>query len=158
VRSILPLFEIAALLVRLGDVARMECSTRQFAVRGNRRFQFHKRSQLFDGANDEAPALVAVRVSNPDRSPLRSMAETQPKLHPALLSLSAMISQSFTTSLLSSDCSKLFAARVCSVQAGRSLSVVPPRARRHAAALVKVGKAWCWGASRAAESGQWVRV
>ena len=30
-----------------------------------------------------------------------------------------------------------------------------PRARRHAAALVKVGKAWCWGASRAAESGQW---
>jgi hypothetical protein len=36
----------------------------------NRRFQFHKRSQLFIGVYNEPLAIVAVRVSNPDRSPL----------------------------------------------------------------------------------------
>jgi hypothetical protein len=34
-------------------------------------FQFHKRGQLFIGAHDETPSLVAMRVNNPDRSPAR---------------------------------------------------------------------------------------
>jgi hypothetical protein len=40
----------------------------------NRPFQFYKRRQLFIGSHDEAlPALpvAAMRVCNPDRSPLR---------------------------------------------------------------------------------------
>jgi hypothetical protein len=37
----------------------------------NRSFQFYKRSQHFIGAHDETPSVVAVRVSNPDCSPLR---------------------------------------------------------------------------------------
>jgi hypothetical protein len=36
-----------------------------------------------------------MRVDNPDRSPSESITETQPQLQPALLSLSAMISQYF---------------------------------------------------------------
>ena len=36
----------------------------------NCRFQFHKRSQLFIRVHDEALSVVAVRVSNPDRSPV----------------------------------------------------------------------------------------
>jgi hypothetical protein len=35
-----------------------------------RRFQFHKRSQLFIRSHNEPLPVVAVRVSNPDRSPL----------------------------------------------------------------------------------------
>jgi hypothetical protein len=38
----------------------------------NRRFQFHKRSQLFIRVHDETLSVVAMRVSNPDCSPLRS--------------------------------------------------------------------------------------
>jgi len=34
----------------------------------NRRFQFHKRSQLFICVHNKEPS-VAVRVNNPDRSP-----------------------------------------------------------------------------------------
>jgi hypothetical protein len=45
---------------------------------------------------DNDTISVAMRVHNPDRSPSQSMADTQPKLEPALLSLSAMISQDFT--------------------------------------------------------------
>ncbi len=45
---------------------------------------------------NETPYVVAVCVSNPDCSPLESSAETQHQLHPALLRLSAMISQYFT--------------------------------------------------------------
>jgi hypothetical protein len=63
------------------------------------RFKFHKRSQLFIRAHNETLPVVAMRVSNPDRSPvgiivrpLASIAETQPQLQPALLRLSAMIS------------------------------------------------------------------
>jgi hypothetical protein len=33
----------------------------------NRRFQFHKRGQLFIGTHDEPLSVVAVCVSNPDR-------------------------------------------------------------------------------------------
>jgi hypothetical protein len=59
-------------------------------------FKFNKRTEYFIGPDDETPSVAAVRVNNPDRSPSESRAETQPKLHPALLSLSAMISQYFT--------------------------------------------------------------
>ena len=48
------------------------------------------------GTHNKAFSVVAVRVSNPDRSPFESIAETQPQLQPALLRLSAMISQYFT--------------------------------------------------------------
>jgi hypothetical protein len=37
----------------------------------NRRFRFEKRSQYFVGAHNEALSLAAIRVNNPDRSPLR---------------------------------------------------------------------------------------
>jgi hypothetical protein len=35
----------------------------------NRRFNFHKRGQLFISAHNETLSVVAVRVHNPDRSP-----------------------------------------------------------------------------------------
>jgi hypothetical protein len=35
----------------------------------NRRFEFEKRGQYFVGANDESLSVIAMRVSNPDRSP-----------------------------------------------------------------------------------------
>jgi hypothetical protein len=41
----------------------------QFAVTANRRFQFHKRSQLFIGTHNEPLSVVAMRVCNPNRSP-----------------------------------------------------------------------------------------
>jgi hypothetical protein len=34
-------------------------------------FQFQKRSQLFVGVHNKALSVAAMRVSNPDRSPLR---------------------------------------------------------------------------------------
>jgi hypothetical protein len=33
-------------------------------------FEFHKRSQLFIGAHDEALSVIAMRVSSPNRSPV----------------------------------------------------------------------------------------
>jgi hypothetical protein len=57
-----------------------------------RPLQFQKCGQLLIGTHDETLS-VAVSVHNPDGSPSESMAETQPKLHPALWTLSAMISQ-----------------------------------------------------------------
>jgi hypothetical protein len=62
----------------------------------NRLFQFHKRIQLFVRVRNETLPVAAMRVCDPDRSPAESIAETQPQLHPALLRLSAMISQYFT--------------------------------------------------------------
>jgi hypothetical protein len=59
-----------------------------------RRLQFPKRSQLFIRTHNETLS-VAMRVHNPDRSTFVIQAETQPKLHPALWRLSAMISQYF---------------------------------------------------------------
>ena len=53
--------------------------------------------------------------------PSQSTAETQPKLHPAFLRLSAMTFQYYTANDVS-DCSKPFAVRSCSVQASHSLS------------------------------------
>jgi hypothetical protein len=37
----------------------------------NRRFEFQKRRQQFIRTHNKALSIVAVRVSNPDRSPLR---------------------------------------------------------------------------------------
>ena len=37
----------------------------------NRPFQFQKRGQLVIRTHNEAPSVVAVRVNNPDRSPLQ---------------------------------------------------------------------------------------
>jgi hypothetical protein len=34
------------------------------------RFEFQKRSQLFIGAHNKALSVAAMRVSNPDRSPI----------------------------------------------------------------------------------------
>jgi hypothetical protein len=53
-----------------------------------------ERGQLFIPADDETFS-VAMCVCNPDRSSLVSIVETQPQLQPALLRLSAMISQYF---------------------------------------------------------------
>ena len=45
-------------------------------VDANRRFEFHKRSQLFIRSYNETLSVGAMRVSNPDRSPVESIAET----------------------------------------------------------------------------------
>jgi hypothetical protein len=37
----------------------------------NRRFQFQKRSQLFIRVHNQALSVAAMRVCNPNRSPLR---------------------------------------------------------------------------------------
>ena len=58
-------------------------------------FEFPKRSQLLIGVHNETLSVVAVRVNNPDRTPLR-INDTQPQLQPAWLRLSAMIFQYFT--------------------------------------------------------------
>ena len=42
----------------------------QFAASANRRFKFHKRSQLFIRTHNETLSVVAMRVCNPDRSPV----------------------------------------------------------------------------------------
>ena len=71
----------------------------------NRPLQFNKRSQLFVGAHNETLSVAAMCVCNPNRSPVESIAETQPKLQPALLRLSAMISDtSYGTSPGSTSC------------------------------------------------------
>jgi hypothetical protein len=41
-------------------------------------------------------SVVAMCINNPDHTPFAITADTQPQLHPALLRLSAMISQYFT--------------------------------------------------------------
>jgi hypothetical protein len=37
----------------------------------NRRFEFHKRRQLFIRMDNETLSIVTMRISNPDRSPGR---------------------------------------------------------------------------------------
>jgi hypothetical protein len=61
----------------------------------NHRFEFHKSSQLFIRTHDEALSVVAMRVSNEDRSPIGIHGCDAAQLQPARLSLSAMISQYF---------------------------------------------------------------
>jgi len=41
------------------------------SARSNGRFEFHKRSQLFICAHNETLSVTAMRISNPDRSPVR---------------------------------------------------------------------------------------
>jgi hypothetical protein len=43
--------------------------SRQFAVTPNHRFEFHKRRQLFIRVHNETLSVVALRVSDKDRSP-----------------------------------------------------------------------------------------
>jgi hypothetical protein len=57
----------------------------------NCRFRFQKRSQLFIDVRNETPSIVAMRVSNPDRSPVNQSLRHSPHFKPALLRLSAMI-------------------------------------------------------------------
>jgi hypothetical protein len=59
----------------------------------NCRFQFQKRRQLFIRSRNEPLSIIPMRVNDPDRCPLESIAKTQPQFQPALLRLSAMISQ-----------------------------------------------------------------
>jgi hypothetical protein len=61
----------------------------------NRPFQFEKRSELVIGTHNETLAIAAMRVRIEIGCPSESTAETQPQLQPALLRLSAMISQDF---------------------------------------------------------------
>ena len=63
----LPLLKVSRVLVRLDNVAWLSDRTHRELV--YRRLQFHKRSQYFIGAHDETLS-VAMRVHNPDRSPL----------------------------------------------------------------------------------------
>jgi len=42
----------------------------QFGARANRRFEFHKRSQLFIRVHNETLAVAAMRISYKDRSPV----------------------------------------------------------------------------------------
>jgi hypothetical protein len=69
-----------------------------------------------------------MRVRNPDRSPLWNQPlRTQPQLHPALLSLLAMISQYFTRAaqFAFTDYSEQFAVRAYFISAVRSISAGP---------------------------------
>jgi hypothetical protein len=42
----------------------------QFAASPNHGFKFHKRSQFFIRTHNETLSVAAMRVSNPDRSPI----------------------------------------------------------------------------------------
>ena len=53
--------------------------------------KFKKCCQPFIGPNDKPLPVAAMRVSHEDRSPFGITAETQPKLHPALLRLSVVL-------------------------------------------------------------------
>jgi hypothetical protein len=67
--------------------------SRKLAATPNRRFEFNKRHQLFVGMPNETLSVAAMCVCNLGCSRVGSIAETQPQLQPALLRLSAMISQ-----------------------------------------------------------------
>ena len=45
-------------------------------ARANWRFEFHKRSQLFIRVHNETLPVAAMRVCNPDRSPVSILSET----------------------------------------------------------------------------------
>jgi hypothetical protein len=45
-------------------------ASRSFAASANRRFKSHKRRQQFILTHNEMLSVVAMRVHNPDRSPL----------------------------------------------------------------------------------------
>ena len=60
-----------------------------------RPLQFHKRSQLFIRTHNETLSVARCASAIQIVRPLESIAETQPQLQPALLRLSAIISQFF---------------------------------------------------------------
>jgi hypothetical protein len=45
--------------------------SKQFVARPNRRFEFHKPAELFVGVHNKALSVAAMRIGDPDRSPLR---------------------------------------------------------------------------------------
>jgi len=47
----------------------LACLSRQFTASADRRFQFHKRRQLFIGMHNE-PLSLAMRVNDPNCAPL----------------------------------------------------------------------------------------
>ena len=59
---------VDAHLMRLPD---WQCPPRRHKSMRNRRFQFHKRRQLFIRAHHETLSLVAMYINNPDCSPAR---------------------------------------------------------------------------------------
>jgi hypothetical protein len=73
--------------------------SRQFAASADRRFEFHKRGQLFIRVHNETLSVVAVCVSNPDRSPIginRCDAAPPPT---GFAKVVTMISQYFTAAI-----------------------------------------------------------
>jgi hypothetical protein len=62
--------------------------------------KFEKRSQFFVGGDDESLSVVAVCISNEDRLSAGINRWDAAQLQPALLRLSAMVSQYFTRRLM----------------------------------------------------------
>jgi hypothetical protein len=92
--SYLQLFR-QSLIARLGGKNLANLSN-QFAASADRQFEFQKRRQLFIRSHNET-LPIAARCASAIQivRPLESIADTQPQLQPALLRLSAMISQYF---------------------------------------------------------------
>jgi hypothetical protein len=69
-------------------------------------FKFQKRCRFFVGGNDKSLSVITVCVATKIVRWLESTVETQPQLQPALLRLSAIISQYFIRgdSELAMDC------------------------------------------------------
>jgi hypothetical protein len=63
------LITLFAAAADVGIVSKLVSLGSQKALTQNRRFQLHKRTQLFIGSHDEA-LIATMRVSNPDRSPV----------------------------------------------------------------------------------------
>ena len=83
-------------LVRDSFAKKAASLSSQFAASASYRFKFQKRSQLFVRTHNETLSVAAMSVPIQIVCPLESIAETQPRLHLALLRLSAMISKYFT--------------------------------------------------------------
>jgi hypothetical protein len=57
-------------LTKRSALAALYLDARNLKSASNRRFQFYKRRQLFIRTHNETLSIVAMRVSNPDRSPV----------------------------------------------------------------------------------------
>jgi hypothetical protein len=57
-------------VIRVYDGAGNVIATHEHATGASRHFKFQKRSQLFICVHNETLSVAAVRVSNPDRSPV----------------------------------------------------------------------------------------
>jgi len=75
-------------------------------------FQFSEGSELVISVHNEALTIAAMCIRNKDGSPLAIDSCDTAQLHPALLRLSALISQYFTGAATFSDYSKRFAAQI----------------------------------------------